>query len=224
MRPSSARFPPGNDFASTNELCAVLTSVNQADNTADFDWLRVVLLRSNERRACLRTLREHGPLDAWLAAGFVRNAVFTHLFGPPRIPMVEDLDVIYIDAAKLSRKYDRQFQRALSGQLTAAWQVKNQARMARRNKDSPYLDVNDALAHFPETSTAVAVRLGGNGLEVLAPYGLADLRAGIIRATPAISRQVFAERCTEKRWAERWPGIRFVEADGPEPALLPRRA
>jgi hypothetical protein len=198
--------------------------VNQADNTADFDWLRVVLLRSNERRACLRTLREYGPLDAWLAAGFVRNAVFTNLFGPPRIPMVEDLDVIYIDAAKIGRKYDRQFQRALSAQLTVAWQVKNQARMAMRNKDPLYRDVNDALAHFPETATAVAVRLGGNGLEILAPYGLTDLRAGVIRPTPTITRQVFAERCSEKRWAERWPGIRFLEANGADPSELPRRA
>jgi hypothetical protein len=170
-------------------------------------------------------MREFGPEDAWLSAGFVRNAVFTHMFGPPRIAMVSDLDVIYFDENRTSRERDRRFERALTANLTASWSVKNQASFTRPATSKPrsrmtlrrrvtvpaYTDVGEALSHFPETATAVAVRLGNPGLEVLAPCGLKDLRAGLIRATPHTQADVFAARCAEKRWTERWPGVR-VEA------------
>jgi len=39
------------------------------------------------------------------------------------------------------------------------WQVRDQARMHLRNDDSPYGDIADAMKHWPEKETAVAVRL-----------------------------------------------------------------
>jgi hypothetical protein len=143
-----------------------------------------------------------------LSAGFVRNAVFSELFGPPRMQLEADLDVIYFDAEHSDEERDLACERALFAHVPALWSVTNQARMAKQNGHPPYRSVEDALASFPETATAVAVRLNGNELEVLAPHGLADLRAGVIRATPRIRPAVFQARCESKRWLERWPGVR----------------
>jgi hypothetical protein len=171
------------------------------------DWLRAIILSSHTRRACLRAVRDYGPPDAWLSAGFVRNPVFDALFGAARIAVVSDLDVIYLDAQALDRERDRAFERALNARVRAEWSVKNQARMAVRNGVAPYRNVGDALAHFPETATAVAVRLQHGKLAVLAPHGLADLRSGVLRGTPGFDPAVFSERCVSKRWRERWPQI-----------------
>jgi len=177
-------------------------------SSQDTQWLRTIVCASRERRDCLRALTSAGPPDAWLSAGFVRNAVFSELFGAQRVQLESDLDVIYLDARDTDPERDLAFERALFAQLPALWSVKNQARMAAHNGDTPYRDVEDALAHFPETATAVAVRMRGHELEVLAPYGLADLRAGVIRKAPRVRRAVFVARCESKRWQERWPQVR----------------
>ncbi|PLC63479.1 hypothetical protein B9P82_13400 [Citrobacter sp. L55] len=65
------------------------------------------------------------------------------------------------------------------------WSVKNQARMHQRNGDYPYTSTRNALLHWPETATAIAVRLGKEGLDITAPYGLSDLFELRLRPTPA---------------------------------------
>jgi len=96
------------------------------------------------------------------------------------------------------------------------WSVKNQARMHLRNGDEPYASTADAMSHWCETATAVAVRLADNGgIEILAPFGLDDLFSLTVRPTPAFTGRklpIFQERVREKRWLERWP--RLVLADG----------
>ncbi|MEY4582844.1 MAG: hypothetical protein RL701_7547 [Pseudomonadota bacterium] len=176
--------------------------------------LKAFILRSNFRRRCLRVLQQAGPPDAWLCAGFVRNAVFAVTCAVHSDALDADLDVVYLDARDLRRERDRAYEQTLQAHLPAAWSVKNQVRMAQRNGDAPYRDITDALAHFPETATAVAVRLGARGLEVAAPYGLADLEAGVIRLSPLGKPQIFAARCAEKRWAQRFPGVRVVHEGG----------
>ena len=173
-------------------------------------WLRTIVCASRERRECLHALGGIAPPDAWLSAGFVRNAVFSELFGPQRVQLESDLDVIYLDERATDPERDLALERELFARAPALWSVKNQVRMSQDNGLAPYRDVQDALAHFPETATAVAVRMRGSELEVLAPYGLDDLRAGVIRATPLIRREVFLARCDSKRWLERWPGVRVV--------------
>ena len=68
---------------------------------------------------------------------------------------------------------------------TVPWSVKNQARMHHRNGDAAYADTSDALCHWLETPTAVAVRMDHEGtLDMLAPLGLDDLLAMRIAPTP----------------------------------------
>jgi len=94
------------------------------------------------------------------------------------------------------------------------WSVKNQARMHLRNDDAPYASCADAIRCWPETASAVAVKTDAAGeLRLLAPLGLDDLLAGIIRPTPRFKSKmgIFRERQAKKDWRSVWPQLRRVE-------------
>jgi uncharacterized protein len=85
--------------------------------------------------------------------------------------------------------------------------------MHLHNADQPYRSAVDAMTHWPETATAVGVRLGAlEEIEVAAPLGLDDLFDLIVRPTAAFragKRQVYLERLATKGWSETWPGLRI---------------
>jgi uncharacterized protein len=150
--------------------------------------------------------------DCWIGAGFVRSAVWDHLHGkPPTLP-AGDVDVVWFDPARATPDGDRRIEVRLAAAAPEIdWSVTNQARMHARNGDAPYASTGDALRHWPETATAVAVRLTDHGVDVLAPFGLDDLFALIVRPTPAFATDklpVVQARMREKRWLERWPLLR----------------
>ncbi len=163
---------------------------------------------------CLAVLAAHGPADAWIGAGFVRNAVWDHLSGqdtealPPA-----DLDVVFHDPVNATAEQDAAFEAALHiAAPDLPWSVRNQARMHERNKHRPYRDVADALAHWPETATAIAARLGPKSVEILAPFGVEDVLKMIIRPTPAFHTkpEIPLARLEAKGWRTRWPRLRLV--------------
>jgi hypothetical protein len=160
---------------------------------------------------CLAVLAAHGPAGGWIGAGFVRNALWDHLSGlameavPPA-----DLDVVFHDPVNTTAEQDAAFEAALRvAAPDFPWSVRNQARMHERNGHRPYRDIADALAHWPETATAIAARLGPKGVEILAPFGVADLLAMILRPTPAFrdKTEVLLARLETKGWSTRWPGL-----------------
>ncbi len=178
------------------------------------------LARFVESRAALRgalaAIAAHGPAGAWIGAGALRNAVWDRLSGrdPDAVPPA-DLDVVFHDPADATPARDA----ALEARLRAAapglpWSVSNQARMHARNGHAPYANLADAIAHWPETATAVAARLGPAGVEILAPHGLDDLFALILRPTPAHRADPAAllARLAAKGWQARWPGLRLAQA------------
>lgn len=92
--------------------------------------------------------------------------------------------------------------------------MKNQARMHQRNGNLPYLSTENALLYWPETATAIAVRIGEtNFLEIIAPYGLDDLFELRLRPTPPFEREklnIFRQRVARKGWMERYPKLQFI--------------
>ncbi|WP_367615814.1 nucleotidyltransferase family protein [Plastoroseomonas hellenica] len=161
----------------------------------------------------LRLVARLGLPDVWIGAGLLRNAVWDALSGLlPGSNPPGDIDVIWFDALAPEAA-----DMAIEARLHAVrpdlpWSVRNQARMAVRNGDVPYADARDAVAHWPETATAIAARWTGDALEIMAPHGLDDLLACRLRPTPhfaasAAKRAIFAERIRVKRWAARWPGL-----------------
>ena len=163
---------------------------------------------------CLAVLAAHGPAGAWIGAGFVRNAVWDHLSGkdtealPPA-----DLDVVFHDVAIATAEHDARIEAALSiAAPDLPWSVRNQARMHERNGNRPYHDVADALVHWVETATAIAARLGPQGVEILAPFGVDDVLDMIVRPVPAYRSkpEVLRARLEAKGWLMRWPRLRVV--------------
>ena len=165
--------------------------------------------------------------DCWIGAGFVRSAVWDHLHGLSASLPNGDVDVVWFDPERADPGEDA----ALEARLRAVdpaldWSVRNQARMHWRNGDAAYASCADALRHWPETATAVAVRrTGRDGCDIAAPFGLGDLFALVVRPTPGFRAQVYRDRIAHKRWAERWPRLRILnsQADPMPEAALPDR-
>jgi hypothetical protein len=158
--------------------------------------------------------------DCWVGAGFVRNAVWSHLHGHDACSLASDVDVLWFDPERVAPAEDRKFEALLrTGDASVAWSVKNQARMHVRNGDPPYTSTSDAMRHWTETATAIAVRRNDQDYcDVSAPFGFDDLFGLVLRPTPrcvAGKRAVFDDRIRTKDWLTTWPLLRVEPgADG----------
>lgn len=165
--------------------------------------LAALLAASPAHLDALRTLALAGPCEAWIGAGFVRNLVWDAQAGrAPDVAALADIDVVLFDTA-LAPARDAAFEAALHGARARPWSVTNQAHMGR------YGNLADALAHWPETATAVAARMREGRIDILAPHGLDDLRAGILRPSPAhrADPSAMRARIAAKGWLSRWPHL-----------------
>ena len=166
----------------------------------------------------MRALRAAAALnlpDWWIGAGFVRNPVWDQLHGFVEPKPLADIDVLYFDPGDLDRSREAAAEAELARLAPGLpWSVKNQARMHVKNGDPKYKSSIDAMRHWLETPTAVAVRLHGDGrLELAAPFGLEDLLAMRIAPTPHAREfrpQAYRDRLAAKDWAERWPQAEIV--------------
>jgi hypothetical protein len=164
--------------------------------------------------AALRTVAGLGLPDCWIGAGFLRGAVWDRAHGYEARTPLDDIDVVYFDARDTAPEAEAALERRLAGRLPGLpWSVKNQARMHARNDDSPYRDSADALAHWLETPTAVALRLSDAGApELLAPLGTEDLLGLHVRPTPHARGHpqrlaAYRARMEMKNWPAIWPKL-----------------
>lgn len=180
--------------------------------------LQSVLLNDPMRMNALYAVQALELNDGWIGAGFVRDAVWDHLHGYGQRPVSGDVDVVWFDAKSATSACDSALEERLSQQNSVFnWSVKNQARMHQRNGHQPYRSTENALLYWPETATAIAVRLGATDhVEVIAPYGLDDLFELRLRPTPVFAQHklaIFSQRVAEKRWLQRYPGLRLLGAE-----------
>ncbi|MFH5925447.1 nucleotidyltransferase family protein [Roseomonas xinghualingensis] len=176
--------------------------------------LRALIRADPWRMALLREVAALDLPDAWIGAGFLRDIAWDALHGRRPSPCRGDVDVVWFGAAP-SMSEDRVLEARLRAALPGVdWSVTNQARMHARNGDAPYRDTADAMRHWPETATAVAARLNGGAVEILAPLGLEDLLGGVIRPAPRFTgekRDIVERRVAAKGWLARWPLLRRAE-------------
>lgn len=177
--------------------------------------LIAILARDDFRCQALASVRTLALPDGWIGAGFVRDAIWDHLHGHPPGSSTGDVDVVWFDPTRAQTDEDRAIESRLHDLSPRfAWSVKNQARMHIRNGDRPYGSVAQALRFWPETATAVAVRLtSANRLEVNAPFGLDDLFALRLVPTPTFEsgrRRIFDERVAQKQWLLRYPRLQMA--------------
>jgi hypothetical protein len=169
------------------------------------------------RMDVLRAVRRLDLPDWAIGAGFVRSRVWDWLDGDRRATMPGDIDVLYFDPADPAPEREGAFERRLSDGMPGAWSVTNQARIHSYNGDAPYRSTEDAVRHWLETPTCVAVRLdAGDRLALLAPLGLDDLFAMIVRPTPSgyARPDVYRRRIADKQWDRIWPGVTIVALPG----------
>lgn len=178
--------------------------------------LQVTLCADPERIRILRLIRGLGLPDCWVAAGFVRSAVWDRQHKRTHSPLPTDIDVIWFDETLDDPAIDIGIEtHLLCLDSSLNWSVKNQARMHVRNNDRPYASATDAMMAWPETATAVAVRLGMDDvIEVAAPLGLDDLFNLVVRPTARFEMEkkpIYVARVRSKNWLTTWPNLSIVD-------------
>lgn len=177
--------------------------------------LQILIARDPQRLRILQQVRGLDLPDCWVAADFVRSAVWDYLHQRTPSPLPEDIDVIWFDRSQISPARDAELETMLRQQdESLQWSVKNQARMHLRNGDAPYASATEAMRHWPETATAVAVRLDEQDeVEVAAPLGLEDLFELIVRPAgrfKADKQPIYQQRLRGKNWLTTWPKLKVL--------------
>lgn len=178
--------------------------------------LRGIVEASAPFMAALRAARSLGLADWCIGAGALRNLVWDELQALERPTPAADVDLAFFDTADLSAERDH----ALQARLTALcpglpWEVTNQAGVHQwfeacfGHAVPPLGSLQEAVASWPETATAVGVWLdGADHLHIVAPHGLQDLFAMRVRRNPVrVSVETYRQRCASKRYAEHWPKV-----------------
>jgi hypothetical protein len=181
------------------------------------DFIKDLIKKSSLLMLVLSALRnEHGN-QLWLAGGAIRNYVWDQLTG--RLTPQDDFDVVYFSSQNLEKITDQQIQKRLSDALPSVLKisVKNQARMHLSNGEPITNSFEEAIRQWPETATAIAIRLTNDGdLEIFAPYGVADLQNLIVCPTPyhRANPGSYNFRTTTKGWSTSWPELKILPAIG----------
>jgi uncharacterized protein len=181
--------------------------------------LESIALTSSVIRTILAEWHAIGLPDLWLVAGAVAQTVWNHAFGFPADHGIKDVDLVYFDQTDLSERGERHHAarvgRLFKG-LSQKFDVKNQARVHLWYEAkfgiplAQYRSATHAIATFPTTATSIGVRPDPSGLEVEAPYGLADLFALVVRPNKTlITRSVYEAKI--QRWRPLWPDLNIHE-------------
>jgi uncharacterized protein len=77
----------------------------------------------------------------------------------------------------------------------------------------PLTSSADGVATWPETATAVAVRLlDDDNIQVIAPCGLEDLFGLVCRRNPRrVTLEQYKRRVKSKQIAKRWPRVTIID-------------
>ncbi len=178
-------------------------------------WMMDIIKRAHELN-----------LPDWvIGAGFIRNKIRDHIHGFSRpVSDIADIDLVYFDPRgntqtgyKIpTKEADKALSQQLKNETGVEWEIVNQAYVHLWNNRPPYTSTEDALSHWPETATAIGIRMMRSGeLELVAPYGIDDLVNLIVRPSRRFpdGLERIKERATTKKWFEKWPQLRYGEME-----------
>ena len=177
----------------------------------------------------LQAVRDEQIPDAWIGAGVLRDLVWGERYGAGFRPdEVRDVDVAFFDPSDLSRTNDDRVTEGLQRRLPSIpWEAKNQAAVHTWYSAKfggaaaePLTSISDAVGTWPETATAVAVRLGTDDvIEICAPLGIADLLNGVWQRNPRrVDIQRSLARLARHQPSARWPRVSVIAPDGSHPS------
>ncbi|WP_051120222.1 nucleotidyltransferase family protein [Bacillus sp. 1NLA3E] len=153
--------------------------------------------------------------DWWICAGFVRSKVWDELHDFSVRTTIPDIDVIYYDSTNIDELEEKKLEEKLKFLVpNIPWSVKNEARMHLRNNVPPYSSSVDAISKFPETATALGVKLDEKDNVILtAPCGISDVVNLEVKPTRFFTEtkeraEIYEERITKKNWKSTWSNIK----------------
>ena len=153
--------------------------------------------------------------DWWICAGFVRSKIWDTLHNFSERTPIPDIDVIYFEPKNIDELEEKKLEEKLKTLMpNAPWSVKNEARMHIKNNMPPYTSSVDAISKFPETATALGVKLDEKDNVVLtAPYGISDVLNLQVKPTPFFREnnervEIYENRITKKNWKSIWSNLK----------------
>ncbi|RZF49615.1 nucleotidyltransferase family protein [Acinetobacter halotolerans] len=191
-----------------------MTSHQTHHRDAFFD----LILNSSDLSEMLKQLAKLHP-QAYLSAGALRSTVWAFLHGQTFDLKDSEIDVIYYDGQERNNHVQQRLKQKLEQLFPQQqWDVVNQAlvhtwyRKENGEQIQPISSIEHALSLWPETATAIALRLNSSGeLELIAPFGLQDLFELRLRWNPAlVSYTTFKNRVESKKWLQQWPRLQWV--------------
>ncbi|SFE07698.1 hypothetical protein SAMN05216238_1089 [Lentibacillus persicus] len=153
--------------------------------------------------------------DWWICAGFIRSKIWDTLHGYRERTPTPDIDVIYFDNINIDEAEEKRLeQKLINIQPNEPWSIKNEARMHVANNIYPYSSSVDAISKFPETATALGLKLDEyDNLMLAAPYGVDDLINLEVKPTGFFTNTrkraaIYEERIVKKNWSSKWNKIK----------------
>ena len=153
--------------------------------------------------------------DWWICAGFIRSKIWDTLHGFNNRTETPDVDVIYFDHTNIDERSEKELEsKLISVMPNIPWSVKNEARMHVINNLPPYTSSEDAISKFPETATALGVKLDkDNNLILTSPHGINDVINLEVRPTHYFTEikeftAIYEERILKKDWKAIWHKIK----------------
>jgi hypothetical protein len=172
--------------------------------------------RNPINRVILERLPTLGLGQAYLVAGCLFQTVWNVQTGRPPTESIKDYDIFYFDGGDLSWEAEDVVIRrtsALFSDLPAPIEIRNQARVhlwyeQHFGVPCPQLaSARDGIDRFliPCTCVGIAPAAGGS-CELYAPYGLAELYAGVLRENP-LNAEPHLFRAKAASYRKRWPWL-----------------
>ncbi|MFS0892484.1 nucleotidyltransferase family protein [Peribacillus frigoritolerans] len=163
----------------------------------------------------LESARSLNLPDWWICAGFIRSKVWDVLHDFSVRTTISDIDVIYFDPTNIDKLEEKKIEKKLESLIpTIPWSVKNEARMHVKSNMPPYSSSVDAISKFPETATALGVKLDENDNVILtAPCGIHDVINLEVKPTPYFKEtkervEIYEDRITKKNWKSTWKNLK----------------
>ncbi len=163
-----------------------------------------------ERMEILSIVQKLDLPDCYVAAGFIRNLVWDHIFSTST--PLNDIDIVFFDTVDKSNRRAEEITAQLNKRFPDfTWQAKNQAFMHCRNHDRPYENTLDAMSFWPEKETAMGVSIDKNGaLTFIDAFPLNNIFEGKVTYNPKRNEHVFRQRIVQKQWLKIWPNLQVV--------------
>jgi len=199
--------------------------VNAADQQRRFE---LIIRADPELMRLLSVLRELA-LPQWrLVAGCLYQTVWNVLTERPRGTGINDYDVIYFDDRDLSWSAEDAITRRVAAATEGGVgpvELRNQARVHLWFEERfgtlypPLVSADEAIARYASVAHAVGVRLEPEGrLDVLAPFGLDDIFAMVLRPNFALDNEASHTRKAARVKAI-WPEVTVLPWAAPSPAV-----